>query len=106
MKQFELNKIYKEKDGCGCGYDESTWCNYFMPVKKSKSSIWVAELRINLELYGKTINTEEEADKKAKKAFANKWPEVSRKTFRSDEEQEYFMYKDNYTFAKYVEEVL
>lgn len=105
-KTFELNHIYRSKDGFGCGYDASTWYTYYMPVRKSKSSIWVAELRISAEQWGSIIHSVEEADEIAKNALNNKYAVINRKTLRVDDDgYEYFIYKDEYEFAKYITEV-
>ena len=103
MKKFEVGKVYSNKRGSGCGYDECISYDYYLITRKTEKSIWWKKISAAVEVYGKDIN--EKADfKKFEKAVEK------RSKIGIYEGDEYFIYTresgcQDYIFFKYAEEV-
>ena len=55
-KKFEVGKIYADRKGCGCGYDECVWNDYYLITRKSEKSIWWKKITKATILYGEKID--------------------------------------------------
>ena len=55
-KKFEVGKIYVNDHGCGIGYDECVWNDYYLITRKSEKSIWWKKITKAKILYGKIID--------------------------------------------------
>ena len=103
MEKFEVGKIYSQKNGSGCGYDECIFYDYYLITRKTEKSIWWKKISVAVEVYGKAVD--EKADfKKFEKAVEK------RSKIGIYEDGETFIYTDecgwqDYIFYKYAEEV-
>ena len=70
-ERFEEKTIYKTRWGYGCGYDEVSGYDYYLPIRRSESNIWFRRLRMTLVEFGKEIAREFEADAFAYLALNN-----------------------------------
>lgn len=103
MEKFEVGKIYSQKNGSGCGYDECISYDYYLITRKTEKSIWWKKISVAVEVYGKAVD--EKADfKKFEKAVEK------RSKIGIYKDEEYFIdtresgCKD-YIFFKYAKEV-
>ena len=55
-KKFEVGKIYLNTHGCGIGYDECVWRDYYLITRKTEKSIWWKKITLAKILYGKIID--------------------------------------------------
>lgn len=58
--KFEVGKIYVNKHGCGIGYDECVFNDYYLITRKTEKTIWWKKISKATILYGEPIN--EKAD--------------------------------------------
>lgn len=104
MEKFEVGKIYSYKRGSGIGYDECTYCDYYLITRKTEKSIWWKRISAAVEVFGTAVN--EKADfKKFEKAV-----EKRSKIGIDYEGEEYFIDTresgiQHYIFFKYAKEV-
>ena len=103
MKKFEVGKIYSFKESSGCGYDECSFCNYYLITRKTEKSIWYKRISVAVELYGKLVN---------EKADFNKFEKAAEKRSKINpyEDWEGFMYTykpgwQDYICLKHAKEV-
>ena len=54
-KKFEEGKIYVNEHGCGIGYDECVWRDYYLITRKTEKSIWWKKITLAKIHYGKII---------------------------------------------------
>ena len=54
-KKFEVGKIYVNEHGCGIGYDECVWNDYYLITRKTEKSIWWKKITKAKIYYGKII---------------------------------------------------
>ena len=55
-KKFEIGKIYKHTHGCGIGYDECVWNDYYLITRKTEKTIWWKKITKASIYYGKIID--------------------------------------------------
>ena len=83
-KKFEIGKIYLHTHGCGIGYDECVWRDYYLITRKSEKSIWWKKITLAKILYGKIIDDE---------------PDFSKFETAEEKRSKISLYKDEETFA-------
>ena len=54
-KKFEVGKVYLHTHGCGIGYDECVWRDYYLITRKTEKSIWWKKITLAKIYYGKII---------------------------------------------------
>ena len=97
-KKFEVGKVYADKRGCGCGYDECLWEACYLITRKSEKSIWWKKVIVTEEIYGKYIN-----EKLDFEDFETK--DEKRSKISLYEDAECFNDKDDIIFFEHAKEV-
>ena len=97
-KKFEVGKIYVNDHGCGIGYDECVWNDYYLVTRKSEKSIWWKKITKAKILYGKIIDEKPDFSK-----FET--AEEKRSKIRLYEGEEVFDDKRETIFFDYAKEV-
>ena len=97
-KKFEVGKIYVHDHGCGVGYDECVWNDYYLITRKTEKSIWWKKITLAKILYGKIIDEKPDFSK-----FETTKEKRSKLSLYEDAEN----FDDRYEtiFIKYAEEV-
>lgn len=104
MEKFEIGKVYSYERRSGIGYDECTYCDYYLITRKTEKSIWYKKISAAVEIFGSAINEKVDFNKFEKAV------ERRSKIGLDSENEEYFIDKrdsgcQDYIFLKYTEEV-
>lgn len=89
-KKFEVGKIYVNKHGCGCGYDECVFNDYYLITRKTEKTIWWKKMSLATILYGEIIDEK---------------PDFSEFETADEKKSKIKLYKDSEYFADRYENV-
>ena len=89
-KKFEVGKIYVNKHGCGIGYDECVFNEYYLITRKTEKTIWWKKMSLATILYGEPIDEK---------------PDFSKFETADEKKSKIKLYKDSEYFADRYENV-